>query len=30
MSWMIVADSSCELRSLPDAVPQTGFATVPL
>ena len=30
MSWMIVADSSCELRSLPDAAPDTGFATVPL
>ncbi len=30
MSWMIVADSSCELRSLPNAAPETGFATVPM
>ena len=30
MTWMIVADSSCELRSLPAPAPETGFATVPL
>lgn len=30
MSWMIVSDSSCELRSLPDAASGVGFATVPL
>ena len=30
MSWMIVSDSSCELRTLPQATPNVGFATVPL
>ncbi len=30
MSWMILADSSCELRSLPNAAPDTGFSTIAL
>lgn len=30
MTWMIVGDSSCELRSLENAAPGVGFATVPL
>ena len=30
MSWMIVSDSSCELRTLPNAAPGVAFATVPL
>ena len=30
MSWMIVSDSSCELRTLPESVPGVAFTTVPL
>ena len=30
MSWMIVSDSSCELRSLENPAPGLSFATVPL
>lgn len=30
MSWMIVGDSSCELRSLANLAPDTAFSTVPL
>ena len=30
MSWIIVSDSSCELRSLENPAPDLSFATVPL
>ena len=30
MSWMIVSDSSCELRTLSNAAPGVAFSTVPL
>lgn len=30
MSWLILSDSSCELRSLPNAAPDTGFSIIPL